>query len=86
MDGVGQVSASGYGQARFLGADTSYSAVDPVTAGEMVNLEISQGSLADLGKDGVVVSRSAATQHRWTLGSVVPAESPDFSERSREVS
>ena len=35
-----------------------YSAVDPATAGEVMNLDVSEGSLADLGKDGVVVSRS----------------------------
>ncbi|MET0837748.1 MAG: ABC transporter permease, partial [Marmoricola sp.] len=57
VKGVEQVAASGWGQARFLGADTSFSSVDPATAEKVMNLDVSEGSLADLGKDGVVVSR-----------------------------
>ncbi len=74
--GVEQISASSWGQARFLGADSSYSAIDPATADKVMNLDVSKGSLADLGKDGVVVSKSAATQHKWDIGSVVNAEFP----------
>ena len=76
VPGVKQVSASSWGQAHFLGADSSYSAIDPATAGNVMNLDVSKGSLADLGKDGVVVSKSAATLHKWDLGSVVNAEFP----------
>jgi putative ABC transport system permease protein len=76
VPGVEQISASSWGQARFLGAGTSYSAIDPATAGKVMKLDVSKGSLADLGKDGVVVSTSAATQHKWELGSVVNAEFP----------
>ncbi len=74
VKGVEQVAASGWGQARFLGADSSFSSVDPATAGKVMNLDVSEGSLADLGKDGVVVSRSAATAHKWEIGSLIPAE------------
>ena len=74
VPGVEQVSASSWGQAHFLGADSSYSAIDPATAGKVMNLDVSKGSLTDLGKDGVVVSKSVATLHKWNLGSVVPAE------------
>ncbi len=65
VPGVKQVSASSWGQAHFLGADSSYSAIDPATAGNVMSLDVSKGSLADLGKDGVVVSRSVATLHKW---------------------
>ncbi len=74
VDGVEKVSASSWGQAHFLGSGSSYSAVDPATAEDLMKLDVSKGSLADLGKDGVVVSKSAATAHKWTIGSVVPAE------------
>ncbi|WP_027863115.1 ABC transporter permease [Marmoricola sp. URHB0036] len=74
--GVEQVSASSWGEAHFLGAGSSYSAIDPATAGKVMNLEVSKGSLAALGRDGVVVSRSAATQHKWDIGSIVNAEFP----------
>jgi putative ABC transport system permease protein len=76
VPGVEQVSAASWGQARFVGADSSYSAIDPTTAGGVMNLDVSQGSLSDLGKDGVVVSKSAATLHKWHLGSTVDAEFP----------
>ena len=44
--GVEQVSASGWGEARFLGRTSSYSAVDPATAGKVMDLDVSEGSLA----------------------------------------
>ena len=74
VDGVDKVSAGGWGEARFDNGDTSYSAIDPATAEEVMNLEVSQGSLADLGKDGVMVSKKIATAKGWKLGDVVPAE------------
>ena len=74
VDGVDKVSAGGWGQARFDNGDTSYSAIDPATAEEVMNLDVSQGSLADLGEDGVMVSKKIATAKGWKLGDVIPAE------------
>jgi putative ABC transport system permease protein len=74
VDGVDVVSANGWGQARFAGDDSSYSAVDPATAEDVMNLEVSSGSVADLGRDGVVVAKSAATREGWELGDEVTAE------------
>ena len=74
VDGVDKVSAGGWGQARFDNGETSYSAIDPATAEEVMNLEVSQGSLTDLGNDGVMVSKKIATAKGWKLGDVIPAE------------
>jgi putative ABC transport system permease protein len=74
VPGVEEISASGWGQARFDGADSGYSAVDPANAGQLMKLDLSEGSLSDLGKNGVVVSRAAATSHGWELGDRVRAE------------
>jgi putative ABC transport system permease protein len=74
VDGVDKVSAGGWGQARFDNGETSYSAIDPATAEEVMNLEVSQGSVADLGEDGLMVSKKIATANGWKLGDVVPAE------------
>jgi putative ABC transport system permease protein len=74
VDGVDKVSANGWGQAHFDDADSSFSAVDPDTAEEVMNLEVSAGAVADLGKDGVVVSKSAATANGWKLGDSITAE------------
>src|SRR4029453_14741799 len=47
VSGVDKVSASGWGQARFDGADSSYSSVDPATATAGLNLRLSAGSVSD---------------------------------------
>ncbi|WP_432938945.1 ABC transporter permease [Kribbella sp. CA-253562] len=74
VPGVGLVTASGWGQARFDGGDSSYSAVDPATAKDGLNLGLSSGSVSALGTDGVVVSQSAATKHGWKVGDIVHSE------------
>jgi putative ABC transport system permease protein len=74
VDGVDEVSGTGWGEARFDGQGSSYSSVDPTNAEEVMNLDVSQGSVADLGEDGVVVAKSAATENGWQLGDTVTAE------------
>jgi putative ABC transport system permease protein len=74
VNGVKEISASGWGEARFDGQDSSYSAIDPATAGDLMSLDLSQGSLADLGKGGVVISKSTATSNGWKLGDIVEAD------------
>jgi putative ABC transport system permease protein len=74
VEGVDQVSANGWGQARFAGQDSSFSAVDPATAEDVMNLEVSKGAIAHLGKDGVAVSKSAATREGWKVGDTVRSE------------
>jgi putative ABC transport system permease protein len=74
VDGVDQVSANGWGQARFEGSDHGYSAIDPSNAEGIANLKLSQGSLADLGKDDVMVAATVAETHGWTVGDTVKAE------------
>jgi putative ABC transport system permease protein len=85
VEGVDEVSATGFGLARFDGADASYSAVDPTNAEEVMNLEVSEGSLSDIGTDGVVVAESAATQHGWALGDTVTAEFAESGEHTLQV-
>jgi putative ABC transport system permease protein len=74
VDGVDAVSANGWGEARFGGEDSSYSSVDPATAEDVMNLDVSAGSVTDLGRNGVVVAENAATEHGWKVGDTVTAE------------
>jgi putative ABC transport system permease protein len=74
VDGVDVVSPNGWGEARFDGDGSSYSSIDPRNADEVMNLHVSQGSVSDLGRDGVVVAKSAAKDHGWKLGDTVTAE------------
>ena len=68
VEGVDEVSANGWGQARFDRQDGSFSAVDPTNAEEVMNLDVSEGSVADLGKDGVVVGEGRGDDERLEDG------------------
>jgi putative ABC transport system permease protein len=74
VPGVEEISRNGWGQARFDGAGSSYSAIDPATADDLMNLDLSAGSVVDLGTDGVVVSKSAAKTHSWIVGDVITSD------------
>jgi putative ABC transport system permease protein len=74
VDGVEEVSANGWGQARFDGGGASYSAIDPTTAEDVMNLDVSKGSLEDLDEDGVLVASDTAAEHGWHVGDTVVAE------------
>ncbi len=76
VEGVEEVSATGWGEARFEGADTSYSSLDPSNAGDVLTLDLTSGSVSDLDRDSVVVSASAAKLHGWNVGDVVKSEFP----------
>jgi putative ABC transport system permease protein len=71
---VATISATGFGQARFDGQGSMYSSIDPATASKLLNLDVSAGSLADMGEDGVLVKRAVAEAHGWKVGDTVPAE------------
>jgi putative ABC transport system permease protein len=73
VDGVQQISPSGWGEARFDGGDSSYSSIDPAAA-DGLNLRLSSGALSDLNADGVIVAQSAATSHGWTVGDTITSE------------
>jgi putative ABC transport system permease protein len=74
VDGVEAVSPNGWGEARFNGSNSAYTAIDPATVEEVLNLELSAGSAADLGPDGVLISKDAAESNDWAVGDSVPVE------------
>jgi putative ABC transport system permease protein len=74
VPGIDQVSATGWGEARFEGTPSSYSAVDPATAEAIMHLEVSAGSLAALDNGGVVVAQDKAAANGWAPGDTVTAE------------
>jgi putative ABC transport system permease protein len=83
--GVEEVSANGWGQARFDGADSGYSAIDPANAAEVLNVDVTRGSLADLDEDAVMVARSAAAEHGWKVGDSISAEFAESGEHSLRI-
>jgi putative ABC transport system permease protein len=46
--------------------------IDPATFGELVDIGVVAGSLADLGVDGLAVRDDVAADNGWTVGSAVP--------------
>ncbi len=74
VPGVETVSPTGFGTARFAGTGSDYASVDPATVDKVLDLDVSAGNPANLGTDGVLVQKSVADKHHWTVGSVVPAE------------
>ena len=72
--GVRAASATGFGQAKIAGSDSSYTSIDPATAEETLNLDVSAGSVKNLGQDGVLVAKKTAEANGWQVGSTVPAE------------
>ena len=54
------------------GNQTLVAAVDPVAAQKLFDFNAVAGSLADLGDDGIVVSKKSADSHHWQIGSSVP--------------
>ena len=85
VSGVDKVSAASWGQARFNGADSSYSAVDPATATAGLNLRLSAGSVSDLGTTGVVVAQSAATTNGWKVGDTIGTEFAETGKHTMKV-
>jgi putative ABC transport system permease protein len=74
VDGIETVSPNGWGEARFDGSDSAYTAIDPATVDDVLNLELSAGSTSDLGADGVLISKDAAESNGWAVGDSVPVE------------
>src|SRR6266498_3490782 len=55
------------------------SGVDPATLGDVMDLEVAQGSLADMGDDGLVVRDKEATAHGWKAGDPITIRFPSGS-------
>ncbi len=83
VEGVGIVSEVRGGQdsrIKINGGGTKFvSGVDPATLGDVMDLEVAQGSLADMGDDGLVVRDKEATAHGWKAGDPITIRFPSGS-------
>jgi putative ABC transport system permease protein len=71
VDGVGTVSEMRFASAQVDGATTFVSAVDPATVETAADLEVSSGSVAELGSHSVLVSDEVAEANGWAVGDTV---------------
>jgi putative ABC transport system permease protein len=72
VDGVGLVSAVRVAPALVDGAQTVMTGVDPATIADVLALELTQGSLADLEGGGLLVDDGQAVDLGYRLGQQVP--------------
>ncbi|GLW55831.1 ABC transporter permease [Kitasatospora phosalacinea] len=74
---VGTAVGLGRGAARIDGHGARLGVADPVALARVTDLGRVDGSLADLGTDGLAVSRPEAEAHGWRLGSTVQLQFTD---------
>jgi len=85
LDEVGAVSAFRQNGFRIDGAQSFVTGLDMATIDEVATLEVSQGSLADLGGDTVAVHEGVAEDHGWALGDEVPAAFASVGDRPLRI-
>ena len=71
VDGVKVVSGVRFGFAQINKSVTQIEGVDPAKIDALFDVGVEQGSLSDLGPDGVAVYKNTAESHHWTTGSKV---------------
>ena len=72
-------------EARFNGGGSTYSAIDPKTSDEAIDLGMTSGSVENLGTDGVVVSKATADSEGWKVGDTVSSEFAETGKHDLEV-
>ncbi|WP_330330805.1 ABC transporter permease [Streptomyces sp. NBC_00536] len=75
--GVKEVSAVSEGSFQVKGDYRSTSGVNPATIGDLLNLEVTSGSLSSLGKGEIAVSDKEATKQQLSVGSTLDAKFDD---------
>jgi putative ABC transport system permease protein len=75
LEEVGTASPFRQNGFRVEGATSFVTAVDPATVEVVATLDVTEGSVGDLGRaDTVLVFRDVAEEHGWALGDELPAE------------
>jgi putative ABC transport system permease protein len=66
---VDEAAGLGFGVALVDGDQTSFTVADPAAVADMVDLDVTGGSMADMGETGVAVSTTNAEDNGWSVGS-----------------
>jgi putative ABC transport system permease protein len=67
----------GSGQMRLDGDSTPVSTADPATLAAVIDLDVGEGSMADLGPNQLAVAAPVAEDEGWTIGTPVASTFPD---------
>jgi putative ABC transport system permease protein len=71
---VAAASGLRFGIMSLDGSATQLIATDPTTLPAVLDIGVSDGSLDDLGADGIAVSKSKAEDKDWTIGTLLDAQ------------
>jgi putative ABC transport system permease protein len=74
---VGSAVGVGSGQMRLDGDSTPVSTADPATLATVIDLDVGEGSMADLGPNQLAVAAPVAEDEGWTIGTPVASTFPD---------
>jgi putative ABC transport system permease protein len=77
LPAVELATALQHGPALVNGSTQTVTAVDPENVSRVLDLDVTAGRIASVGPASVAVSKDAAKQHKWKLGSPVTVTYPD---------
>lgn len=85
LDEVDQVAALRTTTARFDGDDTTIAGIDAVAGGAIFDIGVVEGSLEDLGDDGIAAYTEHAEDEGWEIGTELEVVFPETGARTLRV-
>ncbi|HLM63698.1 MAG TPA: ABC transporter permease [Acidimicrobiales bacterium] len=88
LDDVPEVAGTvglGAGGAVVDGRERPIAVADPAALGRVLDIDVTAGSVADVGDDGMAVAASTAEDRGWALGDAVPVTWGDGSEQELTI-
>ncbi|MCU0270495.1 MAG: FtsX-like permease family protein [Acidimicrobiales bacterium] len=85
VDGVQTAAGLRFGAAEIAGDGRFLLAIDPATFPQILDLDVSEGSIAELGRTGIAVSTSRAAEEGWTLGQDVMVRFSETGEQPFQI-
>ncbi|HSL10277.1 MAG TPA: FtsX-like permease family protein [Actinomycetota bacterium] len=85
LDEVAAASSFRQNGFQVRGQQSFVTGLDPTTVEQVATLDVTEGSLGDLGDNTIAVHRGVADDEGWALGDEVPAAFPSVADRPLEI-
>ena len=85
VEGVDVISPTSFGKGRFDGKDVDFTAIDPGTVEQTLELGMVEGEASALTDTGVLVKDDLAEEQGWELGDTIPGAFPGDRTATLEV-
>ena len=85
VEGVDVISPTSFGKGRFDGKDVDFTAIDPGTVEQTLELGMVEGEASALTDTGVLVKDDLAEEQGWELGDTIPGAFPGDRAATLEV-